>query len=88
MSKKKGITIISVFIVIFILIGGVFKRFKVEDKNMEITCMSFNVLGVDNVEGYLPSEIRAQYLETFINESGIDLIGLQEAGSHSYDYQE
>ena len=54
---------------------------------MELSCMSFNVLGVD-CDGYLPVEIRAQYLEGYFNESGMDLIGLQEAGSHSYDWQE
>lgn len=53
---------------------------------MEISCMSFNVLGFDN-EGYLPTEVRVKYAETFLNESGMDLIGLQEAGSHSYDFQ-
>ena len=54
---------------------------------MTITCMSFNILGVEGYEGYLPVEIRAQHLQTYLNESGMDLIGLQEAGSHDYDWQ-
>lgn len=54
---------------------------------MEITCMSFNVLGFENA-GYLPVAERARHMETYLNESGMDLIGLQEAGSHDYDWQE
>ena len=55
---------------------------------MTIKCMSFNILGVEGYEGYLPVEIRAQHLQTYLNQSGMDLIGLQEAGSHDYDWQE
>ena len=89
MSRSK---ILIIFTVVLILGGVVLGILKMEDKNMGnenkvISCMSFNVLGFDN-EGYLPTEVRAQHLETYFNESGIDLIGLQEAGSHSYDWQE
>lgn len=54
---------------------------------MEIKCMSFNILGIDGYDGYLPVEVRAQHLQKYLNESGMDLIGLQEAGSHDYDWQ-
>lgn len=54
---------------------------------MEIKCMSFNILGIDGYDGYLPVELRAQHMQTYLNESGMDLIGLQEAGSHDYDWQ-
>ena len=87
MSIKKGIKLIIIFAVVLILGGVVIGILKMEDKNMELTCMSFNILGFEN-EGYLPVAKRAQHMKSYLNESGMDLIGLQEAGSHDYDWQE
>lgn len=87
MSKKKIIIIIAIVSVVLLLAGSILFIIKKGNKNMEIKCMSYNILGVEGYEGYLPVEIRAQYLQTYLNESGMDLIGLQEAGSHDYDWQ-
>lgn len=87
MSKKRVIIIIAIVSVVLLLAGSILFIIKKGNKNMEIKCMSYNILGVEGYEGYLPVEIRAQYLQTYLNESGMDLIGLQEAGSHDYDWQ-
>lgn len=88
MSKKRVIIIIAIVSVVLLLAGSILFIIKKGNKKMEIKCMSYNILGVEGYEGYLPVEIRAQYLQTYLNESGMDLIGLQEAGSHDYDWQE
>ncbi len=87
MSKKRVIIIIAIVSVVLLLAGSILFIIMKGNKNMEIKCMSYNILGVEGYEGYLPVEIRAQYLQTYLNESGMDLIGLQEAGSHDYDWQ-
>lgn len=57
---------------------------------MTYSCMSFNILGVDEAgsELYAPSEIRAEYIAQFLNEKKADIVGIQEAGSHHrlYDW--
>ena len=87
MKKKIGIIACIAVVAILGVIAAVL-IFHKEKKDMTITCMSFNILGVEGYEGYLPVEIRAQHLQTYLNQSGMDLIGLQEAGSHDYDWQE
>lgn len=66
---------------------------------MKYTCISFNILGIDEadvlgVEGsetglYAPSGVRAGYIADFLERSGADIVGIQEAGSHHglYDWQ-
>lgn len=85
--KKKTIIVIAISLAAVLLLTGILLWiFGSEDNKMEIKCMSYNVLGFEN-EGYLPVPERAQHLQTYLNESGMDLIGLQEAGSHDYDWQ-
>lgn len=55
------------------------------DESTDITCVSFNILGVDS-NGYLPCNMRAGFLSEFLLQINADLIGLQEAGSHSFDW--
>ena len=86
--KKKTIILIGVLAACLPLLGGLLFDLLTGGRNMEIKCMSFNILGIDGYEGYLPVEVRAQHLQTYLNKSGMDLIGLQEAGSHDYDWQE
>ena len=88
--KKKTFIIVCICIAAVAILTGIAAAiiFHKEEKDMTIKCMSFNILGVEGYEGYLPVEIRAQHLQTYLNESGMDLIGLQEAGSHDYDWQE
>ena len=88
--KKKTAIIACVCVAVVAILATVAATiiFRKEEKDMTIKCMSFNILGVEGYEGYLPVEIRAQHLQTYLNESGMDLIGLQEAGSHDYDWQE
>ena len=89
MKKKIGIIVGACIAVVLILASVVAViAFHKEEKDMTISCMSFNILGVEGYEGYLPVETRAQHLQKYLNESGMDLIGLQEAGSHDYDWQE
>ena len=87
MSKKRVIIIIAIVSVVLLLAGSILFIIKKGNKNMEIKCMSFNILGIDGYDGYLPVGDRAQHLQIYLNESGMDLIGLQEAGSHDYDWQ-
>ena len=88
MKKKTGIIVCACIALVAILVSvAAIFIFHKEEKDMTIKCMSFNILGVEGYEGYLPVEIRAQHLQTYLNESGMDLIGLQEAGSHDYDWQ-
>lgn len=87
MNKKKIIILIAIIAASLLVIGGVIFALTMGGNNMEIKCMSFNILGIGNQEGYLPVEVRAQHMQTYLNESGMDLIGLQEAGSHDYDWQ-
>ena len=86
--KKKTSIIIGILVIGVLIIGGLIFSLLMGGKNMEIKCMSFNILGIDGYDGYLPVELRAQHMQTYLNESGMDLIGLQEAGSHDYDWQE
>lgn len=79
--------LIPVCIILVILCGLLVKTIISKENHTEIKCMSFNVLGFEN-EGYLPVVQRAKYMETYLNESEMDLIGLQEAGNHDYDWQE
>lgn len=57
---------------------------------MNYSCMSFNILGVD--EGgndlYAPSEIRAEYIANYLHDKKTDIVGIQEAGTHHrlYDW--
>lgn len=91
MKKQKRtkflLFLIPVCIILVILCGLLVKTTILKGNSTEIKCMSFNVLGFEN-EGYLPVAQRAKHMETYLNESGMDLIGLQEAGSHDYDWQE
>ena len=78
MKKKTGIIVCACIALAAILVSvAVIFIFHKEEKDMTIKCMSFNILGVEGYEGYLPVEIRAQHLQTYLNESGMDLIGLQ-----------
>lgn len=88
MSKKKILIIIAILSAVLVLAGNILFIVKKGSKNMEIKCMSFNILGIDGYDGYLPVEVRAQHMQTYLNDSGMDLIGMQEAGSHDYDWQE
>ncbi len=66
---------------------------------MKLTCISFNILGIDEADElgvenspvalYAPSGVRAEYIAGFLDRSGADIAGLQEAGSHHglYDWQ-
>ncbi len=78
--------LLPICIILVILCGLLLKTTMLKENNIEIKCMSFNVLGFEN-EGYLPVEQRAQHVETYLNESNMDLIGLQEAGNHDYNWQ-
>lgn len=57
---------------------------------MNYTCMSFNILGIDEAgtDIYSPSEIRAEYIAGFLDRQRTDIVGIQEAGSHHglYDW--
>ena len=64
MSKKRVIIIIAIVSVVLLLAGSILFIIKKGNKKMEIKCMSYNILGVEGYEGYLPVEIRAQYLQT------------------------
>lgn len=91
MKKQKKtkflLFVIPICIVLMILCGLLIKTMISKAHNTEIKCMSFNVLGFEN-EGYLPVAQRAKYMETYLNESRMDLIGLQEAGNRDYNWQE
>ena len=56
-----------------------------DENDTSITCMSFNVQGI-NTQDYLPAAIRAPYIAEYIKNVGVELAGLQEAGSHTYDW--
>lgn len=79
--------VIPACITLLILCSLLVKKIVPGGTHKEIKCMSFNVLGFEN-EGYLPVEQRAKHMETYLNESDMELIGLQEAGSRDYDWQE
>lgn len=51
---------------------------------MKYTCMSFNILGVDEAgkDLYAPSEIRCECIARYLSEMKTDIVGIQEAGSH------
>lgn len=51
---------------------------------MKYTCMSFNILGVDEAgkDLYAPSEIRCEYIANYLSEIKSDIVGIQEAGNH------
>ncbi len=85
--KKKTIMIISALAAYLLLISGLMLGCDRGGKTVEIKCMSFNILGIDGYDGYLPVAVRAQHMQKYLNASGMDLIGLQEAGSHDYDWQ-
>ena len=78
---------VGILLVCLLLIGSLLTGCNRGENNMQIKCMTFNILGVDGYEGYLPVEVRAQHMQTYLNDSGMDLIGMQEAGSHDYDWQ-
>lgn len=88
MNKNKVLILIGITLVCLIGIGSIILSLTTGGKNMEIKCMSFNILGINGSEGYLPVGTRAYHLQSYFNNSGMDLIGLQEAGSHDYDWQQ
>ena len=51
---------------------------------MKYTCMSFNILGVDEAgkDLYAPSEIRCECIANYLSEIKSDIVGIQEAGNH------
>lgn len=84
---KKRIITTGVLIVYLLCLCSMMLGCQKGGNDMEIKCMTFNILGIDGYDGYLPVNQRAQHMQKYLNESGMDLIGMQEAGSHDYDWQ-
>lgn len=64
----------------------------IETKNIAISSMTFNVLGSgkegDGTNGtYLSPSVRAPHVYSYLESSGMDLIGIQEAQEGTYDWQ-
>jgi ABC-type phosphate transport system permease subunit len=55
--KKSTVIILCVCIAVVAILGTIAAIFifRKEEKNMTIKCMSFNILGVEGYEGYLPN---------------------------------
>ena len=58
---------------------------EAEKKTSDISCMTFNVLGVQK-DGYEDPAVRAPKIANYILEEKVDLAGIQEAGHNGTDY--